>query len=227
VNKKTHIAVAITIILGLLAVLMIAAMPMASVSAQVTASCTATMTHTPYPFATTTPGPTITPMPTCPTGPIAPNWLDMSCPQATTIYSSSNCILDPVTHEVISCSGNNPFSTMDIVPPDLLGWLTKIKDTIQKVADVATKIREWYDLILVSIDTRTNNLVLRIRTLSPFPFARGAMIMFADFEWLGIIGVWLVIAMIDIAVITIIRFIISMWGIVQRIIDLIKLIPFI
>jgi len=213
------IRIAIAVILGLLAILMAATMPI------VTAYAQATATHTPYPFATTTPGPTITPVPTCPTGPIAPNWLDMSCPQATTIYSSSNCTLDQ-DGNVISCSGNDPFSTMDIVPPDLLGWLTKVKETLQKLADIATKIREWYDLILTSTDTRTNTFALRIRTLSPFPFVRGAMILFADFEWIGIIGVWLIIAAIDIAVITAIRFVVSMWGIIQRIIQLIKLIPF-
>ena len=225
-NKKIRISMTAIAALGLLAVLMIAAMPIASVSAQVTASCTATMTHTPYPFATTTPGPTITPMPTCPTGPIAPNWLDMSCPYATTIYSSANCILDPVTHEVISCSGNAPVTQMnntwDFVDPS-----NEIKEALQSAIDITTSIGGWFDLALISINTQTNKLVLRIRTLSPFPFARGAMIMFADFEWLGIIGVWLVIAAIDIAAITAIRFVVSMWGIVQRVIDLIKLIPFI
>jgi len=225
VNRKTRISVVAVIILGLLAVLMAAAMPIASVSAQVTASCTATMTHTPYPFATATPGPTITPLPTCPTGPIAPNWLDMRCPYATTIYSSSNCILDPVTHEVLSCTGNNPVSqmnTFDFVDPS-----NNIKEALQKAIDIATDIGAWFDLALISINTQTNKFSLRIRTLSPFPFMRGMMIIFADFEWLGIIGVWLIIAAIDIAAITAIRFVVSMWGIVQRVIDLIKLIPFI
>jgi len=219
------VSITITVVFGLSAILSVATIPIATVSAQATATYTATATHTPYPFATSTPGPTITPLPTCPAGPIAPNWIDMSCAQATTIYSSPNCILDPITHEVISCSGNNQFSTTDIIP-DLLGWLTQVKDTLQKVADVVTGIKTSYDLALGSIDDRTNKFVLTIRGHSPFPFMRGAMIMFADFEWLGIIGVWLIIAAIDIAAITVIRFVISMWGIIQRIIQLIKLIPF-
>jgi len=218
------IPIAITVVLGLSAILLIATMPIATVSAQATATYTATATHTPYPFATSTPGPTITPLPTCPTGPIAPNWIDMSCAQATTIYASSNCVLDQ-NGNVISCSGNNQFSTTDIIP-DLLGWLTQVKDTLQKVADVVTGIKTSYDLALGSIDDRTNKFVLTIRGHSPFPFMRGAMILFADFEWLGIIGVWFVIAAIDIAAITVIRFVVSMWGIIQRIIQLIKLIPF-
>ena len=225
-NRKTRISVVTVIILGLLAVLMAAAMPIASVSAQVTASCTATMTHTPYPFATATPGPTITPLPTCPTGPIAPNWLDMSCPYATTIYSSSNCTLDPVTHEVLSCTSNDPVSQMDSTF-DFVDPSNNIKEALQDAIDIVTNIGAWFDLALISINTQTNKFSLRIRTLSPFPFMRGMMIIFADFEWLGIIGVWLIIAAIDIAAITAIRFVVSMWGIVQRVIDLIKLIPFV
>lgn len=222
-NKTTRIAMAA--VLGLLAILAVATMPIVTVLAQATATYTATVTNTPYPFATTTPGPTITPLPTCPTGPIAPNNIDMSCPWATTIYASNNCVLDQ-NGNVISCSANNQFSTTDIIP-DLLGWLTNVKDTLQKLADVVTGIKTSFDLALGSIDDRTNKFVLTIRGHSPFPFMRGAMILFADFEWLGILGVWFIIAAIDIAAITVIRFVISMWGIVQRIIDLIKLIPFI
>jgi hypothetical protein len=110
---------------------------------------------------------------------------------------------------------------------DFVDPSNEIKEALQSAIDITTSIGGWFDLALISINTQTNKLVLRIRTLSPFPFARGAMIMFADFEWLGIIGVWLVIAAIDIAAITAIRFVVSMWGIVQRVIDLIKLIPFI
>lgn len=222
--NKIRIAAAVALVL--LAVLVAATMPIVTVSAQATATYTATATNTPYPFATTTPGPTITPLPTCPTGPIAPNVIDMSCPWATTIYSSPNCILDPITHEVISCSGNAPVSsvnnTLDFVDPS-----NEIKAALQRAIDITTNISNWFDLALISIDDRTNKFTLIIRGHSPFPFMRGAMIMFADFEWLGIIGVWFVIAAIDIAAITAIRFVVSMWGVVQRIIDLIKLIPFV
>ena len=229
VNK---LRIASAVVLVLLAVLVAATMPIITVLAQATATYTATATHTPYPFATTTPGPTITPLPTCPTGPIAPNWIDMSCSQATTIYASSNCVLDPVTHEVISCTGS--FSAMGIIS-DIWGKIKEaiqkaindIKNGIQKLIDITTNIKDSFDLALVSIDTRTNKFGLIIRGHSPFPFMRGMMIIFADFEWLGIIGVWLIIAAIDITAITAIRFVVSMWGVVQRVIDLIKLIPFV
>jgi hypothetical protein len=225
VNKKLRIAAAV--VLCLLAVLAAATMPILNVSAQATATYTATATHTPYPFATPTPGPTITPFPTCGgTGVIAENWIDARC-QTRTLYSyPPNCLVDEETHLVISCPNNNPISQMNTAA-GFVDPSNAIKAALQRAIDITTNIGKWFDLSLISIDTRTNKFVLLIRGHSPFPFMRGAMVMFSDFEWIGIIGVWLIIAAIDIAAITAIRFIVSMWGIVQRIIDLIKLIPFI
>jgi hypothetical protein len=99
----------------------------------------------------------------------------------------------------------------------------ELQGAINAVNDVGTSI----DLAEDSIDIRTNKYPLLIRGHSPIPFMRGALVLFADFEWLAILGVWFIIAFIVIAAVAAIRTIIAMWGIVERIINLIKLIPFI
>lgn len=103
----------------------------------------------------------------------------------------------------------------------------RIKSELQGAINSVSDIGKSIDLAEASIDIRTNNYPLIIRGHSPIPFMRGALVLFADFEWLGILGVWFIIAFIVIAAIAATRTIIAFWGVVERIINLIKLIPFI
>lgn len=103
----------------------------------------------------------------------------------------------------------------------------RIRQELQGAVDAISDVGTSIDLAEASIDIRTNNYPLIIRGHSPIPFMRGALVLFADFEWLGILGVWFIIAFIVIAAVTAIRTIIAFWGVVERIINLIKLIPFV
>lgn len=113
------------------------------------------------------------------------------------------------------------FSMADLDPSP------RIQKELQGSVDSVNEVGKAIDLSLISIDTRTNNYVLRIRGHSPIPLMRGALVLFGDFEWLGILGVWFIIAFIVIAAVAALRTIIAFWGVVERIINLIKLIPFI
>lgn len=104
---------------------------------------------------------------------------------------------------------------------------SRVRKELQGAVNAVSDIGKSIDLAEDSIDIRTNNYPLMIRGHSPIPFMRGALVLFADFEWLAILGVWFIIAFIVIAAMTAIRTIIAFWGIVERIISIIKLIPFV
>jgi hypothetical protein len=97
----------------------------------------------------------------------------------------------------------------------------------QPVVDVISDTTGNVDLIVSTIDTRINVNVMKIQGWSPFAFARSILILLDEFEWLGILFWWFVSAFCVIMAVTAIRLVISLWGIVERLISLIKLIPFI
>lgn len=103
----------------------------------------------------------------------------------------------------------------------------RIRQELQGAVNAVSDIGSSVDLAEASIDIRTNNYPLMIRGHSPIPFMRGALVLFADFEWLAILGVWFIIAFIVLAAVAAIRTIIAFWGVVERIISIIKLIPFV
>ncbi len=98
---------------------------------------------------------------------------------------------------------------------------------IQGAIDVVTSTSQNVDLIVNTIDTRTDVNVLKIRGWSPFAFARAILMILEDFEWLSILFWWFVSAFCVIMAVTAIRLLVSLWGVIERVISLIKLIPFI
>jgi hypothetical protein len=103
----------------------------------------------------------------------------------------------------------------------------QIRTELQGAMDVISDTADYIDLTEKSVDIRTNKIPLIIRGHSPIPLMRGTLMLFQDFEWLGILGAWFIIAAIDIVAITATRLIISLWGVIERLISLIKLIPFV
>ncbi len=104
------------------------------------------------------------------------------------------------------------------------GWIT---DGLKKITDTINSIDKMRRDVANAIDTTVHGFIFTITEYSPFKLMRGFIIMFSDFSWLGTLFVWFVFAFIVIIAITVIRLVVSMWGIVQRIIELIKLIPFV
>jgi hypothetical protein len=80
-----------------------------------------------------------------------------------------------------------------------------------------------------SLDTAITNTipVSVVLTNNPISYATGFVYVMADVTWLQLLFGWFALAFGSIIFIFVVRFIISMWGIIERIIALIKLIPFV
>lgn len=169
------------------------------ISALVLASASAVyaQTDTPTPTATSTPFPTAT------TGP--------------TMTPAPTIVATMTTDEIVGSITTQ--SWWD----DIIG---NVKTEIQKLIDRVTQIRDTITSIQTSINLRLSIFGMQIRGHSPFMFFRGAMILFSDFEWMAILAGWFAIAIVAIVVITTIRFIVAFWGVVERLMSIIKTIPF-
>ena len=89
------------------------------------------------------------------------------------------------------------------------------------------KVKNQIDNMNLMFTTKFDDTALRIHAYSPLPLLRGAAIVFADFDWLVKIIGWFIFAAIVIILVSFVRFIISMWGVIQRLLEIIKAIPFI
>jgi hypothetical protein len=159
-------------------------------------------TPTPTSTSTPTPTPTKTPTPT-PTKTFTPG--PTYTPFATPTYRATfesrvESVIDP------GDGGASPLSQIL-----LLGMRFKLQ--IQSINTMFT--------------TTIDDTALRIHAYSPLPLLRGAAIVFADFDWLVKIIGWFLFAAIVIILVSAVRFFISMWGIIQRLLEIIKAIPFI
>jgi len=92
---------------------------------------------------------------------------------------------------------------------------------------LGTQTKTQMDSINLMFTNTIDDTALRIHAYSPLPLLRGAAIVFADFDWLVKIIGWFIFAAIVIILVSVVRFFISMWGIIQRLLELIKAIPFI
>lgn len=149
---------------------------------------------------TPTPTPTRTPFPTATSGP--------TLTPGPTIEPTQS-----VAQIVYAMTPNT--SILDLILP-----------FIQSIIDKGALVSGWITQIESTINLKLGNLGLVIGGHSPFVFFRGAMILFSDFEWLGILAGWFAIAIVVIVVVTTIRLIISMWGLVERLMSVIKTLPF-
>lgn len=101
------------------------------------------------------------------------------------------------------------------------------QDFFQSAINTLTGYKTMAEAIEVNTRQTVNDQVLQIGAYSPFKYARGMLIVFQDFGWLMVLAGWFVFALVVILVVAAIRLIISLWGIVQRILELIKAIPFV
>lgn len=159
---------------------------------------TPTPSNTPTPTSTSTPSRTPTPTQTFTPGPTR-------TPVATPTYRATfesrvESVIDP------GDGGASPLAQIL-----LLGMRFKLQ--IQSINNM--------------FDEMIDDTVLRIHAYSPLPLLRGAAIVFADFGWLVKIVGWFIFAAIVIILVSFVRFLISAWGIIQRLLELIKAIPFI
>lgn len=86
--------------------------------------------------------------------------------------------------------------------------------------------RNGIDSISTSISTTTLPISVTMSS-NPVAVAKGLIYSLASITWLQILFGWFLVAFMSILVIMAVRFVASMWGIVDRIIALIKTIPFI
>jgi hypothetical protein len=160
----------------------------------------------PTPTPTNTPTPTITPTPT---------------PTAAFPTATSGPTLTPGPTLEATESAAQIISGLSVGVD-----LTHIIPFIQSIIDQAQSVSRFIDDIALAIDTGLGNWALIIHGYSPFQFIRGAQILFEDFEWLAILSGWFVVAIIVIVVVTTVRFIVSFWGVVERLLSVIKTLPF-
>jgi len=84
----------------------------------------------------------------------------------------------------------------------------------------------YMDAITSSVSiTTTLPVSLTISESNPLSLARGFAFILSDVTWLQILFGWFTTALLIIIFITMARLVVSIWGIVERIISLIKLIP--
>jgi hypothetical protein len=157
-----------------------------------------TPTETPTPTATWTPRPTRTPTPTS-----ALTRTPFPTPTETSVPWSSQ----------ISQANALPTS----FPQD---WQTVIGslDRVGVYADTA---------ISGTTTLATAPTPFELDMTDPFSMARGIVIILSDFEWVGLLFGWFTIAFLIIILVEVIRVIVSLWGVVQRILEVIKAIPFV
>jgi hypothetical protein len=130
---------------------------------------------------------------------------------------------------------STPFATPTL-RPDRISAATVIdpgdapiigRDSFIRILAWGWNVKTRIDYMNRMLTTTFDDTALRIHAYSPMPFLRGAAILFSDFDWLMKIIGWFIFAAIVIVLVSVVRFIISAWGIVQRLLDVIKAIPFI
>jgi hypothetical protein len=84
----------------------------------------------------------------------------------------------------------------------------------------------YIDAITSSVNlTTTLPVSLTISESNPLSLARGFAYILSDVTWLQILFGWFTTALLIIVFITMARLVVSIWGIVERIISLVKLLP--
>ena len=114
--------------------------------------------------------------------------------------------------------------TPTIRKPDMSPVQTAVAESFSVISTVEAQATTVSGSIGI---TYTNAITMYVTSYSPFALARGIVVAMGDVPWVGAVFVWFIIALFIIVALMIARFVVSVWGIVQRIIQLIKLIPFV
>lgn len=169
---------------------------------------TATPTRTPRPTGTRTPTPTgvWTPTATLTRTPVA-SWTPYPTPTPTgeslpNVFIQAIPIVDPGA----------------VLSRELQSAVSAIDDVYSTTSRVG--------LLVDGTLTPEDREIFAIG-YSPVGFARAAWIMFSDFTWLMTIAAFFSLAILIIFMVLLVRFIVSFWGVIEKVIDLLKLIPFV
>ncbi len=137
------------------------------------------------------------------------------------LAQSSTPTMPPVP---TACPGGPgmPMMTPTIQKPDMSPVQTAVAESSFAISTVEAQATTVSGSISI---TYTNAITMYITSYSPFALARGIIVEMGDMPWVGVMFVWFIIALFIIVALMIARFVVSTWGVVQRIIALIKLIP--
>jgi hypothetical protein len=105
-------------------------------------------------------------------------------------------------------------------------FIDPIIPVIQSIINKGAEVTDFIEEIELAVNLKLGNYALKIHGYSPFQFFRGALILFEDFEWMGILAGWFATAIIVIVVVTTVRLLVALWGVVERLMSVIKTIPF-
>jgi hypothetical protein len=129
---------------------------------------------------------------------------------------------------VVNAQSPTPFPTPTIAAPvgtssfDINLDLSSISPTF---ALISTTLG-YMDSVSSSVNlTTTLPVSLTISESNPLSLARGFAFILSDVTWLQILFGWFTAALLIVLFISMARLVVSIWGIVERIISLIKLIP--
>lgn len=163
-------------------------------------SCAIVHADTPTPTATWTPRPTRTATPT----------------SATTRTPFPTPTDTPVPL-------SNKISQSKVAAGPSLGFLSDWGTSIASI----NKVGESADAtISETTKLESSKKPFELDMLDPITMTHGITILLSDIEWLGLLFGWFTLAFLIIILVEIIRLVVSLWGIIKRIIDLIKLLPF-
>jgi len=121
-----------------------------------------------------------------------------------------------------------PTARPDVSPASVIDPGSTIGiSTFTTILNWGTSTKTQMDSVNLMLTTSFDDTALRIHAYSPLPYLRGAAILFGEFDWLVKIIGWFLFAAIVIVLVSVVRFIISAWGIIERLLDVIKAIPFV
>lgn len=169
-------------------------------------------------YSAPTPTPTITPTAT-PTPTVTPTpYLETPLPPSVTPYPTLWLGAPTATPTPY------PVPTLFVVPMPAAAcgdpttiWepiLTQLDSTIYGIGQIYS-----------SVDIESTLPLTVTISSNPFAIGMGLVALMGDITWLAILGAWFATAVLIIITLIAIRFIVSFWGIIKRIIDIIELIP--
>jgi hypothetical protein len=107
---------------------------------------------------------------------------------------------------------------------DLSGMYTPMASSFNLLATVSAQTNAISNTIAI---TSTSFITTNITAGNPFALARGIAVVMNELPWIGPVITWFFVALILIIIVEAIRLIVSLWGVVQRVLDVLKLIPFV
>jgi hypothetical protein len=129
---------------------------------------------------------------------------------------------------VINAQAPTPFPTPTIAAPTGSSSFAINLDlsSISPTFALISTALGYMDAITNDVNlTTTLPISLTISESNPLSLARGFAFILSDVTWLQILFGWFTTAFLIVLFVTMARLVVSIWGIVERIISLIKLIP--